>query len=64
MRGQTSDHAVVVTDDRTYEMRQAETSNNLLLMPTCKLPEEIDEEAEREVLTVKVCWKLQEICYV
>ena len=35
VRGEKTDSVVVCTNNKTYEMREAETSNSLLLLPTC-----------------------------
>ena len=56
MRGLSSDQSVICTNNQTFQMLVAETSNNLLLLPDCKLPEEIDDNIERAVVPVKVCY--------
>ena len=46
IRGDKSDYAVLCTDDKTYEVREAETSNTLLLSPDCLLPEQLNDMDE------------------
>ena len=38
IRGEPHEHAVLCTDDRTYDIKVAETSNSLLLCPSLILP--------------------------
>ncbi|XKL59219.1 hypothetical protein PGB90_000235 [Kerria lacca] len=40
-RGNKEDKAVLCTDDKTYEVKEVETSNSLLLIPDLKFPEEM-----------------------
>jgi hypothetical protein len=44
IRGNQSDSAVLCTQNKTYEIRGAETSNLLLLLPKCLLSDEIPKE--------------------
>lgn len=39
-RGARTDKAVLCTDENTFEVKEAETSNSLLLLPKLKLAEE------------------------
>ena len=36
VRGMKSDSAVLCTSDESFEMKEAETSNSLLLLPQCQ----------------------------
>lgn len=38
IRGEQNEHAVLCTNDKTYEIKVAETSNSLLLCPSLILP--------------------------
>ncbi|BES87216.1 Sister chromatid cohesion protein [Nesidiocoris tenuis] len=42
IRGRPSDRAVVCTKDNTFDLREAETSNSLLLVPGLKMVDELD----------------------
>ncbi|XP_077991724.1 sister chromatid cohesion protein DCC1-like [Glandiceps talaboti] len=43
VRGDVNDTAVVCTQNKTFELKSAETSNTLLLVPDCKTPKEFGE---------------------
>ncbi|XP_037081411.1 sister chromatid cohesion protein DCC1-like [Pollicipes pollicipes] len=49
IRGEPSDAAVICTGQRTYEVREAETSNALLLLDTLSWPEEVAADQPRHV---------------
>ncbi|KAA0703087.1 Sister chromatid cohesion protein DCC1 [Triplophysa tibetana] len=40
IRGDKDEHAVLCSDDKTYDMKIADTSNLLLFLPECKTPEQ------------------------
>lgn len=40
IRGDHQDEAVLCTDKATFDLRVAETSNSLLLVPHCSLPKD------------------------
>ncbi|KAG1709144.1 Sister chromatid cohesion protein DCC1 [Nymphon striatum] len=48
-RGEKTDEAVLCTKDTTFEVKEAETSNALLISPGCKIPDQIPNSAERSV---------------
>lgn len=52
-RGSREDKAVLCTDDKTFEVKEAETSNSLLLLPTLKLAEECEGSSENRPLEEK-----------
>lgn len=54
IRGDPNDSAVICTDTTTYELKDAETSNSLLLMRDMKWPDEGDK-GEIRVLPQKIC---------
>lgn len=54
IRGDPNDSAVICTDTTTYELKEAETSNSLLLMPNLELPDEC-AKGEIRVVPQKVC---------
>lgn len=49
IRGDPNESAVVCTDSKTYELKDAETSNSLWLLPDVLLPEECDNGEFRVV---------------
>ena len=58
IRGEKGDSAVLCTESKTYDIKEAETSNNLLLVPQCSIGKEIEGEKEiqlkhRQVLFMK-----------
>nr|XP_045599029.1 sister chromatid cohesion protein DCC1-like isoform X1 [Procambarus clarkii] len=54
LRGDPDDGAVLCTKDKTYEVRLAETSNSMVLVPELSLPEE-EEAGERVLHSRQVC---------
>ncbi len=46
IRGDKGDYAVLCTGGKTYEVREAETSNTLLLSPDCLLPVQLNDHEE------------------
>ncbi|KAF2365200.1 Rho GTPase-activating protein domain [Trinorchestia longiramus] len=55
LRGEAEDHAVLCTDRETFEVREAETSNSLVLVPSLLVPQDFQEESEsRQILYKKV----------
>ena len=48
IRGDPSEEAVLCTDDKTYELRIADTSNALLITPNLILPKDVGKFGERE----------------
>ena len=66
MSGDKTDCAVLCTDDKTYEVREAETSNTLLLSPDCLLPDQLDVDesiAHKNVCTRHLC-QIYRVLYV
>ncbi|KAF0312803.1 Sister chromatid cohesion protein DCC1 [Amphibalanus amphitrite] len=49
IRGEPSDSAVLCTAEKTYSVREAETSNSLLLLQSLTGPNEIEKEGPRHV---------------
>ncbi|KAF7246909.1 Transcription initiation factor TFIID subunit 2 [Varanus komodoensis] len=41
IRGDREEHAVLCSKDKTYDMKIADTSNTLLIIPTCKTTEQL-----------------------
>ncbi|KAG8224558.1 hypothetical protein J437_LFUL002162, partial [Ladona fulva] len=55
IRGAEDDEAVLCTEDTTYEIRGAETSNSLLLLPDLLLADDMNaEEGENRILKEKM----------
>lgn len=40
MRGEQHDEAVLCTQNKTYDMKEAQSSNSLLLCPSLKYPQD------------------------
>jgi len=53
-RGLPDDSAMLCTKERTFDIKEAETSNSLLVAPSLRLPEALDDGQERSVTSVKV----------
>ncbi|XP_067126212.1 sister chromatid cohesion protein DCC1 isoform X2 [Centruroides vittatus] len=53
IRGDKNDSAVLCTDTKTFEIKEAETSNSLLLLPDINFPEEIDNDDKTRIINVK-----------
>jgi len=54
VRGDKNDHAVLVTDTLTYELRDAETSNSMLLLPQLAFGSDLASEGDPTVLETHV----------
>jgi hypothetical protein len=57
IRGDPSEDAVLCTDDKTFELRIADTSNALLITPTLILPKDIGKSRS---IVVCVCVRERE----
>ncbi|KAG8443112.1 hypothetical protein GDO86_011796 [Hymenochirus boettgeri] len=53
IRGDKTDHAVLCSQDKTYDLKIADTSNLLLFIPGCKSAEQLP--ADQQPLTVLHC---------
>ena len=49
IRGQESENAVICSKDKTYDIKEAETSNSLLLVPQIVLPGSISKSGSRSL---------------
>ena len=49
IRGQESENAVICSKDKTYDIKEAETSNSLLLVPEIVLPGSISKSGSRSL---------------
>lgn len=57
IRGEKDEQAVLCSKDKTYDMKIADTSNMLLFIPGCKIPEELNaDEASGSVIHSQV-WR-------
>jgi len=54
VRGDKNDHAVLVTEDLTYELRDAETSNSMLLLPQLSFGSDLTSEGDPKVTETHV----------
>lgn len=56
IRGEKDEHAVLCSKDKTYDMKIADTSNMLLYVPGCKMPEELKADpASCNIIHSQVC---------
>ncbi|XP_075070107.1 sister chromatid cohesion protein DCC1 [Mixophyes fleayi] len=53
IRGDKSDHVVLCSQSKTYEMKIADTSNLLLFLPDCKIPDQLP--LDQQCLSVSQC---------
>ncbi|XP_046384784.1 sister chromatid cohesion protein DCC1 [Ischnura elegans] len=53
IRGLEDDEAVLCTDDATYEIRGAETSNSMLLIPELIFPDDVPNSLEERIIEEK-----------
>ena len=49
IRGDETENAVMCSRDKTYDIKEAETSNSLLLVPSIVLPETISKSGSRSI---------------
>ena len=54
IRGDSSEDAVLCTDDKTYELRIADTSNALLITPTLILPKDPGEPSSIAPVPIRI----------
>ncbi|XP_059178011.1 sister chromatid cohesion protein DCC1-like [Physella acuta] len=54
IRGDPADSAVLVTDTLTFDLREAETSNSLLLLPDLSMGPDLPELAENQIINRQV----------
>lgn len=43
IRGDKDEHAVLCSEDKTYDLKIADTSNLLLFVPGCKTPDQLPD---------------------
>ncbi len=43
VRGDKDEHAVLCSEDKTYDLKIADTSNLLLFLPGCKTPDQLPD---------------------
>ncbi|TSR75302.1 Sister chromatid cohesion protein DCC1 [Bagarius yarrelli] len=55
IRGDKDEHAVLCSEDKTYDLKIADTSNLLLFLPGCKTPEQLsDSESEPKLIHAQI----------
>lgn len=54
IRGDPADSAVLVTDTLTFDLKEAETSNSLLLLPDLSMGPDLPESAENQIINRQV----------
>ncbi|XP_067888305.1 sister chromatid cohesion protein DCC1 isoform X2 [Heterodontus francisci] len=50
IRGDVDEHAVVCSEDKTYDLKMADTSNTLLIIPDCRTPDQLPSDSSTEHL--------------
>ncbi|XP_062847852.1 sister chromatid cohesion protein DCC1 [Trichomycterus rosablanca] len=56
IRGDKDEHAVLCSEDKTYDLKMADTSNLLLFMPDCKTPEQLSDNSSHPQLIHAQIW--------
>ncbi|KAK1894967.1 Sister chromatid cohesion protein DCC1 [Dissostichus eleginoides] len=56
IRGDTDEHAVLCTKDRTYDLKIAETSNMLMFVPDCRTPDQLTNSQENSHIVHTQIW--------
>ena len=54
IRGDETENAVMCSRDKTYDIKEAETSNSLLLVPSIVLPEAVSKSSSRSLSSSSV----------
>ena len=49
IRGDKDESAVLCTSDKTFEMKEAETSNSMLILPHIQYGDELTQGAPQEI---------------
>ncbi|XP_065116856.1 sister chromatid cohesion protein DCC1 [Paramisgurnus dabryanus] len=62
IRGDKDEHAVLCSDDKTYDLKIADTSNLLLFVPGCKTPDQMTDNLASPQLTHAQIWGFSN-CY-
>uniref|UniRef100_UPI00398F67C1 sister chromatid cohesion protein DCC1 n=1 Tax=Pristiophorus japonicus TaxID=55135 RepID=UPI00398F67C1 len=50
IRGDKDEHAVLCSEDKTYNLKMADTSNMLLIIPDCRTPDQLPSDSSTEHL--------------
>ncbi|KAL3060511.1 hypothetical protein OYC64_014960 [Pagothenia borchgrevinki] len=56
IRGDTDEHAVLCTKDRTYDLKIADTSNMLMFVPDCRTPDQLTNSQENSHIVHTQIW--------
>lgn len=63
IRGDKDETAVLCSKDKTYDLKIADTSNMLLLIPGCKTPDQLKmEETHCNIIHTEVLFSCLSIC--
>ncbi|XP_041942464.1 sister chromatid cohesion protein DCC1 [Alosa sapidissima] len=55
IRGDKDEHAIICSEDKTYDLKMADTSNLLLFVPGCKTPDQMKEvSADAQLVNAEV----------
>jgi len=58
IRGDKDEHAVLCTEEKTYDLKIADTSNLLLFVPGCKTPDQLPDSSTPQLMHAQVSdWK-------
>ncbi|KAL7886451.1 hypothetical protein AOLI_G00041720 [Acnodon oligacanthus] len=56
IRGDKDEHAVLCSDDKTYDLKMADTSNLLLFVPGCRTPDQLGDHPKRpQLVHAQIC---------
>lgn len=61
-KGDKNESAVLCTESKTYDVKEAETSNSILLVPELKFPDE--ELNETELINRKVMYSINNVLQI
>ncbi|XP_076826926.1 sister chromatid cohesion protein DCC1 [Brachyhypopomus gauderio] len=56
IRGDKDEHAILCSEDKTYDLKIADTSNLLLFVPGCKTPEQLSDSPTQPQLVHAQIW--------
>ncbi|KAL2101929.1 hypothetical protein ACEWY4_003690 [Coilia grayii] len=62
IRGDKNEHAILCSEDKTYDLKIADTSNLLLFVPGCKSPDQMRDESKDPQLVHAEVWGFSN-CY-
>lgn len=54
IRGDKDEHAILCSEDKTYDLKIADTSNLLLFVPGCKTPDQLPDSSTSQLMHAQV----------